>query len=141
MNIENEKLNSSDSSAKKYSSSSMSKVEMQVLFSRVEKLFNEDAIYLDSDLKIDSIAQTLNVTTHRISQTINTIATKPFYDYVNAFRVNHLKQLLTNLDNHKFTILALAIESGFNSKAKLNRVFKQQVGMTPKSFQKSQALK
>ena len=69
------------------------------------------------------------------------MAKMPFYDYVSTFRVKHLKGLLTKLDNRKFTILALAIESGFNSKATLNRVFKQQVGMTPKGFQKSQIIK
>lgn len=122
----------------KYSSSSLSLEDMQQLFSDIEFMFNEEQIYLEPELNIDTIANKLNVTTHRISQTINTLALKPFYDYVNTFRVNYLKQLLLNTDNQKFTILALGIESGFNSKATLNRVFKQQVGMTPKMFQKSQ---
>ena len=103
-------------------------------------MFEDDKIYLESELKIDVIASKLNVTSHRISQTLNTIATKPFYDYVNAFRVTHLKRLLTSTDSRKFTILALAFESGFNSKATFNRVFKQHEGMTPKAYQKSRII-
>ena len=126
------------SSIQKYSTSSLSTKDMQSLYLHIENLFNQEQIYLESELKIDAIANELNVTTHRISQTINTIASKPFYDYVNEFRVNHLKKLLKNDDNLKFTILALGIESGFNSKATLNRVFRQQVGMSPNAFKKAQ---
>ncbi|MEP2935180.1 MAG: helix-turn-helix domain-containing protein [Gilvibacter sp.] len=122
----------------KYSSSSLSDDEMRQLFSKIEQLFVKDRVYLDAELNIDAIANQLNVTTHRVSQTINSMASKPFYDYVNAFRVTHLKRLLQDPNNKRFTILALGIESGFNSKATLNRVFKQQVGMTPKGFQKTQ---
>lgn len=131
-------IKSNPSKSQKYSSSSLSFEDMQGLYQEIQKLFNENQIYLESELKIEAVANALHVTSHRISQTINTMASKPFYDYVNAFRVNHLKGLLMNSDNRKFTILALAIESGFNSKATLNRVFKLQVGMTPKAFQKAQ---
>ncbi|PCJ94775.1 MAG: hypothetical protein COA50_10300 [Flavobacteriaceae bacterium] len=119
----------------KYSSSSLSAEEMQNLYKQIEQLFQEGQVYLEPELKIDVIANKLNVTTHRISQTINTLTLKPFYDYVNSFRVDHLKELLLDTDHRKFTILALGIESGFNSKATLNRTFKQHVGMTPKAFQ------
>lgn len=124
--------------AEKYSTSSLSLTEMQNLYAQIKSLFTKDNVYLEPELKIDTIANLLNVTSHKISQTINTMALKPFYDYVNTFRVHHLKKSLTNSENQKFTILALGIESGFNSKATLNRVFKQHVGITPRAFQKSQ---
>lgn len=136
--IENDKNIDHQISVQKYRSSSLSLEDMQRLFLKIEYMFNEEHIYLESELKIDAISKALDVTTHRISQTINTMTSNPFYDYVNAFRVDHLKQLLINNDNQKYTILALGIESGFNSKATLNRVFKQHVGVTPKAFQKAQ---
>ncbi|MCW5518117.1 helix-turn-helix domain-containing protein [Muriicola sp. Z0-33] len=128
--------NAIESGFEKYKSSSLTDNEMNSLFEEIKNLFDFEEIYLEPQLKIDEIAKQLEVTTHKISQTINSKASKPFYDYVNAYRVNHFKQLLSNPENRKFTILALGIESGFNSKASLNRIFKQTTGMGPKEYQK-----
>ena len=45
------------------------------------------------------------------------------------------RPLVENDDNNRFTILALAYDSGFNSKASFYRVFKLMIGMTPNSLQ------
>ena len=110
---------------------------MNALFEKIEVLFRDENIFLESDLKIESIAERLAVGNHKVSQTINTIAKQSFYDYVNTFRVDYLKILLENEEHRKFTILALGIESGFNSKSSLNRIFKQHTGISPKSYQLS----
>lgn len=119
----------------KYKSSSLSEDEMNILSKQIKGLFEVEEFYLEPQLKIDEIAAQLEVTTHKISQTINSKAKKSFYDYVNHYRVEHFKKLLYSPEKRKFTILALGIESGFNSKASLNRVFKQNTGMSPKEFQ------
>ncbi|MCW5518116.1 helix-turn-helix domain-containing protein [Muriicola sp. Z0-33] len=134
----NFKSNNGENLNIKYQSSSLSIKEMNSLFAEIKYLFEIEQIYLEPQLKIDEIAKLLEVTTHKISQTINSKANKPFYDYVNEYRINHFKALLANLEKRKFTILALGIESGFNSKASLNRIFKQNTGMSPKEFQKAE---
>lgn len=123
---------------KKYKSSSLSDEEMNALFDKIKFQFEQELIYLEPQLKIDKIAKEFGVTTHKISQTINSKAGKPFYDFVNQYRAEHFKRLLSNPENRKYTILALGIESGFNSKASLNRIFKQNTGISPKEFQKRQ---
>jgi len=127
--------------SEKYATSSLSHNEMNVIFAQIEDLFKNHKIYLESELKIETIAKELELSNHKISQTINTIAKQPFYDYVNTFRVNYLKNLLVKPSNRKFTILALGIESGFNSKSSLNRIFKSQVGVSPKTYQKTHIIK
>lgn len=121
----------------KYKSSSLSEEEMGSIFKAIQQLFETEEIYLDSQLKIHDLALKLGVTTHKVSQTINSKAGKSFYDLVNQYRVAHFKRLLSNPENGKYTILALGLESGFNSKATLNRIFKQQIGVSPKEFQKT----
>jgi AraC-like DNA-binding protein len=59
-----------------------------------------------------------------------------FYEYINGFRVATFKQKVQNGDAQQFTLLALAYESGFNSKASFNRIFKKQTGLTPSQFKK-----
>ncbi len=120
---------------KKYQTSSLSENEMDNLFNSIRQLFEEEQVFHDPELKVQSIAKRFGVTTHNISQTINLKANKPFYDFVNQFRVEELKKQLINPEMKKYTILALGLESGFNSKASLNRVFKQHVGQTPKEYQ------
>lgn len=120
----------------KYKSSSLSKDEMDLLSKQIKELFDVEEIYLEPQLKMDEIVNQLQSTTHKVSQTINSQTGKSFYDYVNQYRVEHFKKLLSNPKNRKYTVLALGIESGFNSKASLNRIFKQHTGISPKEFQK-----
>jgi AraC-like DNA-binding protein len=47
-----------------------------------------------------------------------------------------MQKLLTDSGQTQFTILSLGFESGFNSKASLNRVFKEQTGLSPSEYQK-----
>jgi AraC-like DNA-binding protein len=125
------------SSEEKYKSSSLSDNDMNLLYNQIKTLFNLEKLYLEPQLKIEHLAEKLDVTTHKISQTINSKAHKPFFDFVNGYRVNHFKNLLSNPENKKYTILALGIESGFNSKASMNRIFKQYAGKSPREFQKA----
>ncbi|MEO1714801.1 MAG: helix-turn-helix domain-containing protein, partial [Bacteroidota bacterium] len=76
------------------------------------------------------------VPVHVLSQVINQETNGPFYDFVNRYRVKHLQELLLDSQKGHLTILALGYESGFNSKASLNRIFKQHVGLTPSQYQK-----
>ena len=82
------------------------------------------------------MAGQLGVTNHNISQTLNEIAGKSFYDFVNDYRLRYFQEQLADPTKRQFTILALGMESGFNSKASINRVFKKQLGETPREYQK-----
>ncbi|MGI9549740.1 MAG: helix-turn-helix domain-containing protein [Aurantibacter sp.] len=129
-----------EESNEKYKSSSLSHAEMETILEQVTALFETKEIYLEPQLKISEVAEMLNVSTHNISQTINLKTDQSFYDLVNGYRVNYFKNLLADPENRKYTILALGFESGFNSKATLNRIFRQSQGVSPKEFQMSQTI-
>lgn len=129
-----------DDALGKYQSSSLTDSDMEQLYLEIQSLFREKFLYKESELKVQDIAVALGVTTHKISQTLNMKAKKSFYDYVNDYRVLHLKELLLDPNQKRYTILALAMDSGFNSKASLNRVFKQHTGLSPKAFQLQQSV-
>lgn len=122
----------------KYQSSSLSESAMVRLFEDLKGLFERDALYLRPELKVQDVAAQLKITTHNVSQILNVKAGKSFYEFVNGYRVAHLQGLLIAPDKGHYTILALAIESGFNSKATLNRVFKKRTGMTPRQYRQHQ---
>lgn len=89
--------------------------------------------YLKSDLKISELADSLSIPYYQLSQLINDEFLVNFYDFINKYRVEEAKKLLTE-DTRNFKILAIAYEVGFNSKATFNRVFKKFSGLTPSEF-------
>lgn len=102
-------------------------------------LFEEEEVYLTSKYGLRDLADDLGESSHTISRVINTLEQKNFYDFVNAYRVAHLQRLLDDPTQQQFTILALGLESGFNSKASINRIFKQTTGLTPREYMKKRS--
>jgi AraC-like DNA-binding protein len=119
----------------KYKTSSLTPAEQDAIYRSLLQLFENRNLFLEPKLQLQEVADLLNITTHNLSQTINSITGKPFYNFVNGYRVNHLQKLLADPSKKKFTILALGMDSGFNSKASLNRIFKEETGLSPKEYQ------
>jgi AraC-like DNA-binding protein len=120
----------------KYRTSSLTLSDQEIIYQQLLKLFEEKAVYLESKLQLLDVSDLLSVTPHALSQTINAMTGKPFYDFVNGYRVKNLRRLLEDRSQKRFTILALGLESGFNSKASLNRVFKESTGLSPSEYQR-----
>lgn len=104
-------------------------------------LFKQDQLFLRPNLTLNELAEEVGVPPYQLSNYLNQGEGKSFFDFVNTYRLDHLKKLLISPDHSQFTILALGLESGFNSKASINRVFKQQTGTTPSQYRRAQLLK
>lgn len=98
----------------------------------------EEKLYLNTELKLQDIAEKLSVSQHNISQTLSLKFGLNYYDYLNEFRINEAKKILSSGDAEKFTLLHIAYECGFNSKSSFNRAFKKITGFTPSEFINSQ---
>ena len=57
-----------------------------------------------------------------------------FNDFINEYRIEELKKLLNDPKNNNFTLLSLAFEAGFNSKASFNRAVKKLTGKSPSAL-------
>jgi AraC-like DNA-binding protein len=60
-----------------------------------------------------------------------------FFDFINQYRVSEVKERIADPKNDNFTLLGIALESGFNSKSAFNRIFKKLTGQTPSQFKSS----
>ena len=101
---------------------------------QLHALITQEALYKDEEVSLYKIAQKMGLSDKRLSELINQEMGTNFYEYINGFRVAAFKQKVQNGDAQQFTLLALAYESGFNSKASFNRIFKKQTGLTPSQF-------
>ncbi|MDX1619228.1 MAG: helix-turn-helix domain-containing protein, partial [Balneolaceae bacterium] len=93
--------------------------------------------YLDGKLRMDDLAEELSIPSHHLSQIINEQLGKNFFEFVNAYRVNEARKLLSDPEKREYKILRIALESGFNNKTTFNNAFKSEVGTTPSSFRNS----
>lgn len=91
-------------------------------------------LYLEPELTLASLAKRLRVSTSSISATINLAFEKNFNEFVNGYRIMHFKREIVRPENNNLTLLGVAFDCGFSSKATFNRVFKKSEGVSPKEY-------
>ncbi|CCH54348.1 response regulator receiver protein [Fibrisoma limi BUZ 3] len=90
--------------------------------------------YLEPELSLSDLARRMHTNSSVLSQVINVGTSRNFNDFVNEYRVEEFKQQVNNPDNAHLSLLGIALECGFNSKATFNRAFKKFTGVSPKEF-------
>ncbi|GAB4023105.1 helix-turn-helix domain-containing protein [Spirosoma koreense] len=101
---------------------------------RVIRALEQEQLYKDPDLTLDSLARQVGLPANTVSQTINSGMGKSLPDYLNELRVADVKRSLERGDAERFSILGIALEAGFRSKTTFNRVFKEQTGLSPRAY-------
>ncbi len=91
--------------------------------------------FLESQISIRDLAKRLGTNESYISRALNQDMGQSFNQFINALRVEHAKGLISDGEP---SMLDIALDSGFNSKATFNRVFRSMAGQTPSAFKKSQ---
>lgn len=97
-------------------------------------LFEEEKIFRQHDLKITHVSRILNTNRTYVSKLINEEFNCPFSDFVNRYRIDEVKYLISQLDGEHLTLEKLAEKTGFTSAASLIRVFKQFERITPGAY-------
>lgn len=90
--------------------------------------------YLNPDLNLSDLSISLNFTRAELSKIINTGFGKNFNDFINEYRVNAFKAKLESGEHQQLSLLGIAYDCGFNSKATFNRVFKKITQSSPTEF-------
>ncbi|WP_298315030.1 helix-turn-helix domain-containing protein [uncultured Aquimarina sp.] len=106
-------------------------------FKELHFLMKEAKIYRDSNLGLDSISKMLKISSNYLSQMVNKLSGSNFSDYVNSFRIDDAKSKLKDPKFTNYTILDIALESGFNSKSTFYSAFKKHTGISPKEYRET----
>ncbi|MDF9798695.1 adenylate cyclase [Catalinimonas alkaloidigena] len=115
----------------------MSDAEIDIALDILEKGMKEEKWFQNPSLSLRELAKNMNISSNKLSWLLNERIDQNFNEYINSFRVEHFKEITLNPANGHLTLLALAYESGFNSKTVFNTFFKKIEGMTPKAWLKS----
>lgn len=113
----------------------VSENEIESLKTKLENLMRKEKPFLEPALTLNDLAKILGVNSAVLSRTINSGFGKNFNDFVNEFRIDEVKEKLKNENAKNMTLLGIAFECGFNSKATFNRAFKKFTGVSPKEYQ------
>lgn len=120
----------------KYQKTALPEGRSKVYLEKLLKLMESKQPFLNPDLKLSDLAETLDILPGHLSQVINNELEKNFFDFANDYRVEEAKRRLLDPRFGHYNILAIALDVGFNNKASFNRVFKKHTGMTPSDFVK-----
>ena len=115
----------------KYCTSSLKgNKELEIYFSLRETLEREE-LYLKPDITISEVSKILKTNTKYLSQVINNIAQRNFLQFINEYRIEHYKRILSREKLEHLTLYGLALQSGFKNKSTFYKVFKEVTGITP----------
>jgi AraC-like DNA-binding protein len=108
--------------------------DLELWKNKVLTYFEKEKPYLNPELTLSELAQKLKTNTSILSQIINTGFNKNFNDFVNEYRVKAFQDKIKSKEYSHYTMLALAFDCGFNSKATFNRAYKKLTGQNPSAF-------
>jgi len=108
--------------------------EIELWKVKIESLIQEEKLFQNPELNITDVAKKLQTNVAVISKAINQGFQMNFNDFINNYRIEAVKVKFANGEHKQSTLLGIAFDCGFNSKATFNRAFKKSTGISPKEF-------
>jgi AraC-like DNA-binding protein len=93
--------------------------------------------FLDPELSLSSLSKQIGLNRNQLSRLINEGIGENFYDFINRYRVDEVKRLMTDPQKQNYNLLGIALEAGFKSKSTFNLIFKRFTGLTPTEYKKN----
>lgn len=100
----------------------------KVLYESIEKVMSKESLYLNSELDIKMLAEAVNSSRSQVSACINSIAGKPFRQWIADYRLSLFVKMLK--ENPDISIDVLMMRCGYKEQSTFRRQFKAAYGMT-----------
>ena len=117
-------------------SASISDDESNIYLEKLLNYMSNEKPYLTSTLTLKELAERLDLNPRILSRVINERKNQNFFDFINGYRIDDAKMILSNPAKRKMTILEVLYGVGFNSKSVFNTTFKKNTGVTPTEYRK-----
>lgn len=125
------------SASSNYERSGLSAQQAKEYHSQLLVLMEEKKPYLNGELTAGELSNLLGISVNHLSQVLNKEQKQNFFDFVNSYRVRDVILTMEDPNNSHLTLLAMALNSGFNSKTSFNTIFKKATNQTPSLYYKS----
>lgn len=105
-------LNRENFDLEKYENSSLDRDRSIALFNSIQKLFEDEKLFLEPTISLNTLSEKLSKSSKRISQSINENAQQNFREFVNAHRIERAKSLLVDSERKDEKMATIAYDSG-----------------------------
>jgi AraC-like DNA-binding protein len=106
----------------------------QRIINKINQLIEENKLFLKHDLDLEILAKSTKIPEYKISSGIRDYYNMSVPDYINNYRIEHAKMLLSSEEADKIKIDVLAYECGYASRSNFYRIFKKLTGVTPLEY-------
>jgi AraC-like DNA-binding protein len=103
----------------------------------VDAAMKEGKAYMEPDITLNKLAESLSIIPRDLSMLVNRHFGINFYEFINKYRIEEAKKMLTSPEFINTTITDIYLAVGFNSKSVFYTFFKKFEGVTPSNFRKS----
>lgn len=118
----------------KYPTSALTSKQILLLKTQVDMLMTTKKLHLNRTLSKSDVLAELDISSSDLSRVFSEGFGMNFFEYVNVYRV---KEFIALVESGKFdhlSLMGIANEAGFNSKATFYKAFKTIIGKTPKAY-------
>jgi len=126
--------NNEKKETEKYSKSGLKDIQAEKYLKKLIDYMESKKPFLDNDLTIQDLSDKTGISRHHITQVLNENYNRNFFTFINEYRGKEVMERFSNPKFNNYTILAIALDSGFNSKTTFNSFFKLQTGLTPSVY-------
>jgi len=117
-----------------YATTTLSNVDCNVALHKLACLMAVDRIYENNELDLQTLASQIDLSSHQLSELINTRLGKGFSRYMREQRVDAAKSML--LAEPSASVLSVGLSVGFTSQSNFYDAFREITDMTPGKFRK-----
>ncbi|WP_343762898.1 helix-turn-helix transcriptional regulator [Gangjinia marincola] len=104
---------------------------------KFNQLLTDQKLFLDPKLSLEKLASMLTISPSYLSTMLNKDGSLSFNDAVNSYRISYAKDILLDSEFDQYTVIAIGLESGFNSKSAFYAAFKKFTGMSPSEYRRN----
>lgn len=123
-----------DAARETYAVSTLSSVDTKTALDELNRLMQVEHLYQHADLGLPMLSKELGLSTHQLSELINTQLGKGVSRYIREYRIEAAKQGLVN--EPSASVLSIGMSVGFTSQSNFYAAFREIVGMTPGQYRK-----
>lgn len=134
--IETDELEKVNITNDKYEKSGLSKEKADEYYQKLILLMEEEKTFKQNKLTLGELAEMISISSHNLSEVINTKTKMNFFDFINQYRIEEVKKEIIKPENYNLTLLAIAMDVGSNSKSSFNTLFKKYERITPTEYRR-----
>ena len=120
-----------------YATSTLGGVDKAAKLRALEQLMQDDKLFQNENLNLGLVAETLELSSHQLSELINTEFGYGFSRYIREQRVAEAKKLL--IEDARSSVLAISMMTGFKSQSNFYAAFREITGEAPGNYRKRHA--